>query len=72
MTVGLTAQPQVVADLPSSGLLAAARELAADLIIVGSHGAAGRARLMLGSVAQDVVEDAPCPVLVVRLPDQPH
>jgi len=70
--VGLRAVPSVVEDDPSRGLVAVAKELAADLIIVGSHGEAGRARLLLGSVAQDVVEVAPCPVLVVRMPDAPH
>jgi nucleotide-binding universal stress UspA family protein len=70
--VGLDAVPQVVTEVPAEGLLAVARALAADLIVVGSHGEAGRARLLLGSVAQDVVEDAPCPVLVERLPDRPH
>ena len=70
--VGLTAVPSVVEDDPSRGLVATAKELAADLIIVGSHGEAGRARLLLGSIAQDVVEVAPCPVLVVRMPDAPH
>jgi nucleotide-binding universal stress UspA family protein len=70
--VGLAAVPQVVSEVTAEGLVAVARELAADLIIVGSHGEAGRARLLMGSVAQDVVEDAPCPVLVVRLPDAPH
>ncbi|HEX9708536.1 MAG TPA: universal stress protein [Candidatus Thermoplasmatota archaeon] len=38
----------------------------ADLIVIGSRGATGLRRVLLGSVAKDVVERAHCPVLVVR------
>jgi nucleotide-binding universal stress UspA family protein len=41
----------------------------ADMVVVGSHGRTGLSRLMLGSVAMAVVNHAPCPVVVVRLPD---
>ena len=49
----------------------AARELAAaagpgDLLIVASHGRHGLERLVLGSVAEEVVERSPAPVLVTR------
>ncbi len=37
-----------------------------DLIVVGSHGRSGLERLLIGSVAEQVVRTAPCPVLVVR------
>ena len=37
-----------------------------DLIVVGSHGRTGVARLMLGSVASQVVAHSTLPVLVVR------
>jgi nucleotide-binding universal stress UspA family protein len=47
----------------------AARELGADLIVMGTHGRRGVARALLGSVAETVVRSAPCPVLTVRLPD---
>lgn len=50
------------------GILAAAKRCAADLIIIGSHGRGGLSRLVLGSVAEDIVRRAPCPVLVVRVP----
>jgi nucleotide-binding universal stress UspA family protein len=41
----------------------------ADMIVVGSHGRSGLSRIVLGSVAMAVVNHAPCPVVVVRLPD---
>lgn len=43
-----------------------------DLIVMGSHGRRGFRRLLLGSVTEEVVRMARCPVLVVRhLPDAP-
>ena len=46
-------------------LLAEARQLAPDLIIVGSHGHGALYSLMVGSVSHQVLKKAPCPVLVV-------
>ncbi|MDX2087434.1 MAG: universal stress protein [Kofleriaceae bacterium] len=37
-----------------------------DLIVMGTHGRSGRLRSMLGSVAEGIVRNAPCPVLTVR------
>ena len=41
----------------------------ADLLVVGSHGRTGIKRFVLGSVAMSVVQHAPCPTVVVRVPD---
>lgn len=43
-----------------------ARDHAVDLIVLGSHGRTGFKRALLGSVAERVVRNAPCDVLVVR------
>ena len=51
---------------PQQAILDVAREVKADLIIVGTQGRGGIARLFLGSVAERVVRTAPCPVLTVR------
>ena len=48
------------------GILGAAREHGADLIVVGSHGRHGLA-LLLGSTANAVLHGAPCDVLAVRI-----
>jgi nucleotide-binding universal stress UspA family protein len=58
-------------------IVALARELKADLIVMGTHGRSGLGRLVLGSVAEAVLRRAPCPVLTVKapvpaaLPEQP-
>jgi nucleotide-binding universal stress UspA family protein len=51
---------------PADEILAVAREHEADLIVVGSRGKTGLARLLLGSVARNVLYEARCSVLVVR------
>jgi nucleotide-binding universal stress UspA family protein len=51
---------------PSEAILEVARQVKADLIIVGTHGRGGIARFFMGSVAERVVRTAPCPVLAVR------
>lgn len=43
-----------------------AKELGADLIVMGTHGRRGMRRALLGSVTENVVRTAPCPVLTVR------
>jgi hypothetical protein len=48
------------------GIVELARELSADLVVVGSGQRRGMARALLGSVAEKVSREAPCPVLVVR------
>jgi nucleotide-binding universal stress UspA family protein len=57
----------VVVDIghPAQQILARASALGADMIVMGTHGASGFERLMLGSVAEKVVRRAGCPVLTV-------
>jgi nucleotide-binding universal stress UspA family protein len=50
------------------GVLAAARELGADLIVMGTHGHTGLKHALIGSTAERVVRLAECPVLTVRTP----
>lgn len=49
-------------------ILAFARELACDLIVMGTHGRTGLSRLLMGSVAEQVLRNASCPVVTVRAP----
>ena len=51
---------------PSDGIIQAAEELGADLIVMGSHGRRGIKRLLLGSQASDVLVRSRVPVLIVK------
>ena len=51
---------------PAGEILALAEDVQADLILVGTHGRHGLKRLLMGSVAERVVRNATCPVLVMR------
>lgn len=53
-------------------LLARLRESPPDLIVMGSHGRSGFARLLLGSVAENITREAGCATLIVRGPEIPH
>jgi nucleotide-binding universal stress UspA family protein len=56
----------VVESSPAAGIVHAAREMHAELAVVGTHGRTGLRRLALGSVAAAVAQRAPCSVLVHR------
>jgi len=51
---------------PAPEILRIAAERKASLIVIATHGRTGLLRLALGSVAERVIREAPCPVLVVR------
>ena len=51
---------------PADLIVAMAEDIDAELIIVGTHGRRGLKRLMLGSVAEEIMRAASCPVLVMR------
>lgn len=53
---------------PIEAILRVAAERGAELIVMGSHGRAGIARAILGSVTEGVLRKSPVPVLVVRAP----
>ena len=63
----IVAEALVVRRSPASGILDAAQSVATALIVVGTRGRTGLARLALGSVAETVISRAPCSVLVVPL-----
>jgi nucleotide-binding universal stress UspA family protein len=60
---GVTVNPIVTEGVPSDVLCAAAE--GADLLVVGSKGHRALRTLVLGSVSQDVLHRAPCPVVVI-------
>jgi nucleotide-binding universal stress UspA family protein len=52
---------------PASEIIKVASNWPADLIVMGSHGRGKIKGLLLGSVSQEVLHHAPCPVLIVRV-----
>jgi len=54
---------------PLKEILDAAAEGDHDIIVMGTHGRVGRLHMLVGSVAEAVVRNAPCPVLTVRVPE---
>lgn len=60
---------RAVREGPSTqAILEGAEEFGADLIVMGTHGRSGFRRLVLGSVTEEVLRKAPCPVLTVKAP----
>ncbi len=51
---------------PREVIVDAAKDLKAEVIVMGTHGRRGLSRAIIGSVAESVVRTAPCSVLVVR------
>ncbi len=63
---GVRAKGYVLEGVAHDQIARFARSRRADLIVMGTHGRSGLAKLFLGSVAGRVVAAAPCPVLTVR------
>ena len=63
---GLTAEGRLLRGRPGSRIVAEARAFEADLVVIGSRGLGPFRAMLLGSVSAEVVDHAPCPVLVAR------
>lgn len=63
---GLSVSHRLTQGSPDQVIVDAARREGADLIVMGTHGRTGLAQLVLGSVAQKVVRNSPCPTVTVR------
>ena len=66
--VGFKVESRVMENEIRTGILDAAREWQADLIVLGSHGDKGLRKFLLGSVSEFVARHANCSVLIVRTP----
>lgn len=60
---------QVIGGAPAPTIVKVAEEIKADLILLGSHGWQGLARVLLGSVSQQVAENAHCSVGIIPMYD---
>ncbi len=61
---------QVLHGRPFVEIIRYARDSHMDLIVMGTHGRTGLIHMLMGSVAEKVVRESPCPVLTVRPPEQ--
>lgn len=64
---GVKAEGLVLSGRPYEAIVNTAKEKRADLIVVGSHGRTGLARLLMGSVTERVIGYTECAVLVVKI-----
>lgn len=65
--LGLACDVRHIRDqMPADGIIAAAEEIGADLIVMASHGRRGLKRLILGSQANSVVTHSHVPILICR------
>jgi nucleotide-binding universal stress UspA family protein len=65
---GVPFEPRLAFGSAAAEILKAARETGCDLIVMGTQGRTGLGRLFMGSVAEQVVRNAPCPVVAVKSP----
>lgn len=65
-------QIHLLDDAPAEAIVALAGEIDAQLVVVGNSGDGGLTRMLLGGVAEHVVREAPCPVLVARSHEATH
>ena len=54
---------------PAAEILVYAKEHNADMILLGSHGTTAIGRLLVGSTAETVMRQAPCPVVILKMPN---
>ena len=66
-SAGLSVSTSLRRGAPAAEVVAEAKEWGADVIVVSTHGRSGLARLVLGSVANQIVNQACCPVLLYRV-----
>ncbi len=64
---GVRIESRIEVGEPAETIVRVAREERFDLIAMGTRGLSGFTRLMVGSVLEKVIHDAPCPVLAVRV-----
>ena len=66
---GFEAEPAVAEGPPAAAIVDTATARGARLVVIGSRGYGGLKGSMMGSVSNQVVQHAPCPVLVVKAAD---
>ena len=70
MQKNISIKPIVAKGIPFVEIIKTAKDNLVDLIVMGTHGRTGLNHILIGSVAERVIQKAPCPVLSIRLPKQ--
>ena len=66
---GLRVEAVVREGYAATAIVDEAEAQNADLVVIGTHGLSGIKHMLLGSIAERVVQKAPCPVLTVKAPE---
>jgi nucleotide-binding universal stress UspA family protein len=67
---GLEVEPVIIAGDPASEIARAVRDYNIELATVVTHGRRGLSRALWGSTAEEILAEAPCPVLIIRPPQR--
>jgi len=68
---GVTCRTFVESGVAYQAIVETAKKVHANLIVISTHGRTGLAHVLIGSVAERVVQHAACPVLVIRTLEKP-
>jgi nucleotide-binding universal stress UspA family protein len=67
---GLEVDPVIIEGEPAPEIARAVRDFNIDLVSIVTHGRKGLARALWGSTAEEIIAEAPCPVLTIRPPQR--
>ena len=67
---GVRCESHLTAQTPSAAIVETAKQIGADLIVMGTRGLTGLKHVLLGSVAERTVRSAPCPVMTVKIDEE--
>src|SRR5947209_6623116 len=67
---GLEVDPVIIEGEPAPEIARAVRDFDIDLVTIVTHGRKGLSRALWGSTAEEIIAEAPCPVLTLRPPQR--
>ena len=67
---GLEVDPVIIEGEPATEIARAVRDFQIDLVTIVTHGRKGLSRALWGSTAEEIIAEAPCPVLTIRPPQR--
>jgi nucleotide-binding universal stress UspA family protein len=70
MLDGLEVDPVIIEGEPAPEIARAVRDFQIDLVTIVTHGRKGLSRALWGSTAEEIISEAPCPVLTIRPPQR--